>query len=259
MAAIPDLKLVNNLYRFYDDFIGFEDFTIEKSEHYDFITSRKYQWPGYVYNLEANHENCDQLIYELEKKILSKEIPPFLLVDPKRVPDNFEGRINQIEIKKIDFWPIIFIDLKKTNLQLNYINDFYVLKIDTEKQLQEWYDIVIPVLFPKKSIPLNFFRKQMKNNKYSFYLGYYKNSPVTTTMVFTDDNIAGFYMVATVNDFRKHGFGTEIVITTILDAKVVGGSFITAQSSRMAFPVYKKMDFNDINTLDVYWMLGKNY
>ncbi len=126
MTAIPELKLVNNLYRFYDDFIGFEDFTIKKSEQFDFIASRKYQWPGYVYNLEANSDNCDQLIDELEKKILSKEIPPFLIVDPTRVPDNFEEKMDQIRIRKIDFWPIIFMDLKKSKSSIAKLSDFIV-------------------------------------------------------------------------------------------------------------------------------------
>jgi hypothetical protein len=259
MASLPKLKLENNLYRFYDDFIGFEDFIVKKDENYNFISSGKYQWPGYVYNIKANHENCDQLIHELEKKILSKEIPPFLLVDPKRVHDNFEEKINQIEIKKIDFWPIIFMDLKTENLQLHNISDYVVLKANNEKQFQEWYDIVIAVLFPKKSIPYGFFQNRMNDNRYSFYVGYYKNLPVATAMVFTDNKVAGFYMVATNNEFRKRGFGKGIVMRTICDTKESGCSHITAQSSRMAFPVYQQIGFQHINTLDVYWMLGKGY
>jgi len=259
MTVKPNLYLENNLYSFYDDFVGFEDFTIKKSEQYTFIASRKYQWPGYVYNLEANPDNCDQLIEELEKKILSKEIPPFLIVDPTKVPATFEENVNQLDIKKIDFWPIIFMDLKTENLQFSNMSDYVVLKANNEKQFQEWYDIVIAVLFPKKSIPYGFFHNRMNDNRYSFYVGYFKNLPVTTAMVFTDNNVAGFYMIATKNDFRKRGFGTGIIIRTILDAKESGSSYMTAQSSRMAFPVYQQIGFQHVNTLDVYWMLGNDY
>jgi len=175
------------------------------------------------------------------------------------VPATFEEKVNQLDIKKIDFWPIILLDLKTVNLQLLNISEYIVLKVNNEKQFQEWYDIVIAVLFPKKSMPYGFFQNRMNDNRYSLYVGYYKNLPVTTAMVFTDNNVAGFYMVATKNDFRKQGFGTGIVIRTILDAKESGSSYMTAQSSRMAFPVYQQIGFQHVNTLDVYWMLGKGY
>jgi hypothetical protein len=261
MKSIPNLYLENNLYRFYEDFIGFEDFTIKKSEQFDYIASRKYQWPGYVYNLEANHENCDQLINELGKKILTKEIPPFLIVDPTRVPDDFENKMNRIGVRKIDFWPIIFMDFKKSNLQLKNYPDFTIYEVHDEKQLITWYKIVMSVLFPSKSVSFEFFHKRLNDERYIFQLGYYDSIPATSCMVFMDmeNKIAGTYMGATVNEFRKRGLGAEFHTRALLDAEKAGCLFATGQSSRMGFSLWQQIGFTNPNTLDIYWMIGEKY
>lgn len=259
MTTLPDLNLENNLYQFYENFIGFEDFMVNKCNHYDFISSKKYQWPGFVYNLEANHENCDQLINELEKKILSKEIPPFLLVDPKRIPDDFENKISQIGISKIDYWPIIFYDLKKKKLQLKNISDFNIIEIRDVEQLRLWYNIVVSVLFPGKSVSFDFFHQHLNDPGYLFHLGYVGKTPVSSFMVFMNNRIAGTFMGATVNEFRKRGYGSEIMIRALLDAEKAGCLYATGQSSRMGFPVWQQVGFSSANNIDIYWMIGEKY
>ncbi len=146
-----------------------------------------------------------------------------MLIQPS-VPDNFENKLDQIGIRKIDFWPIIFMDFKKCNLKLNNYPDLTIHNVHDEKELISWYDIVMSVLFPNKSVPFEFFRQRLNDERYIFQLGYSGSIPATSCMVFMDlDNkIAGTYMGATINEFRKRGFGAEFHTRALLDAEKAG-------------------------------------
>jgi hypothetical protein len=261
METPVKLHLEDNLYQLYNDFIGFEDFICKKCSQYDFIYSQKFQWPRYIYNLEANEVNCVQLVNELEKKITRKEIPPFLLVDPTRVPVDFENQVNNVGIRKIDYWPIIFLEYEKCNLQLKNISNFTIVDIHDEKHLKLWYEIVTKVLFKNKSLSFDYFLQRLTDARYIFQIGYFENQPVTSCMVFMDmeKKIAGTYMGATLMEFRNRGLGFEFHTKALMDAEKAGCLYATGQSSKMGFPVWQKIGFTNPNTIDVYWMLGEQF
>lgn len=251
-------SLADNLYSFYEDFNGFADFTGIKSAGYDYIFSDKYQWPGYIYNIRTRHEACKKLINELATKISEKVLPPFILTNQQEVPEDFEEQMSQAGIKKIDYWPIIYIDLEKILISQRELPDYKIIRIKDEHELRLWFDIVNPILFPHKSIPLEYFLNKLMDKKFTFYLGFYKDMPVNTCMVFTHRNIAGAYMGATIKEFRQKGFGSEIVTAGISDAVNAGCSYITAQSGRLEYHVWEKLGFSVAGILDIYWKLD-NY
>jgi ribosomal protein S18 acetylase RimI-like enzyme len=255
MDEVPDLYLENNLFRFYEDFIGFEDYVCDKSYQYDYIFSEKYQWPGYVYNIRPQQETSNLLIEELDRRISCKELPPFLLVDQKQAPQGFDELLDKKEIKKIGYWPVIYFNLKSNLPYLQSPRDFTLVEVRDENQLKLWFNIVAAILFPRKTIPYNFFKARINNNRYIFYLGYYKEIPVTTCMLFLDNSIAGAYMGATIKDYRNMGFGSEIVARSLLDASKAGCDCATAQSNRSEFHVWENMGFSTTNVLDIYWKL----
>lgn len=257
MIEIDSLFLEKNLFKFYEDFNGFKDFKLVTNDSYNSISSSEFQWPGFVYNIVFDNKNSNKIYDELYKKINQGELPPFLLVNSSKVPEDFEEKMYERDTRKIDSWPIIYIDLTQFENQFQPICNFVISKINDKDKLEEWYRIVASVLFTSKTFSFDFFIKQLNNKKYSFYLGYFNNIPVSTALLINDEFVTGFYMIATNPNYRKRGFGTEMVKKLIIDSKNIGKKIITAQSSRMAFPLYQQIGFLNKNSIDVYWMFGK--
>ena len=62
------------------------------------------------------------------------------------------------------------------------------------------------------------FNSLFRNSAFKFFLGYYKDQPVTTSMRFLSAETAGFYFITTLPEYRNKGFGYENTMVLINDS-----------------------------------------
>ncbi len=88
-----------------------------------------------------------------------------------------------------------------------------------------------------------------------FYLAWWKDQPVATSMVYFAEGVAGIYFVSTLPDARNHGIGFAITQKPLQVATEMGYRVATLQASRMGYPVYIRMGFKEYSKIGSYiWM-----
>ncbi len=243
-----------NLYNLYSELSDNQNIISTIHDGYSVINSAEYEWPQYVFNIYR--DQSINKIEEIVEKIEIDEIPPFIITKDEDWSFNIQEFLESKGFRKIDAWPIMnFTEFDK--IENRAIEGFETHFIETTEELKLWFDIVKTVLFPKKRICFNAFSKKLNHENYSFIIGYYKNEPVATGLMFTKENISGIYMIATSEKHRKKGIGSYITSELLKKSKILGANSATLQSSRIALSSYLKIGFKSIDTLYVYWMLNK--
>ncbi len=87
---------------------------------------------------------------------------------------------------------------------------------------------------------------------YELYLGYADDEPVATSGLVLNNGVAGVYMVSTVPDQRRHGYGEQVTRQAMLRGREAGALFASLQSSAMGFSVYRRMGFRQVGAYRTY-------
>jgi GNAT superfamily N-acetyltransferase len=76
--------------------------------------------------------------------------------------------------------------------------------------------------------------------------------PVATSQLCLSAGVAGMYNVTTLPAARGRGIGSVMVMAPLLSARRHGYRVGILQSSKMGYPVYQKLGFQDFGGLSVY-------
>lgn len=89
------------------------------------------------------------------------------------------------------------------------------------------------------------------------YVAFLGDEPVATSTLFLADGVAGVYDVATARAVRGRGIGSQITRAPLLEARALGLTTGVLQSSAMGVPVYERLGFQRVSTLDYFeWKAG---
>jgi ribosomal protein S18 acetylase RimI-like enzyme len=89
-----------------------------------------------------------------------------------------------------------------------------------------------------------------------FFLVYYNEQPVATSLLFLHDNAAGIYFVSTLPEFRQKGIGLAVTRATMQAARHAGVQYATLQSSPDGLHVYRQAGFQEYCRVDVYGLVS---
>jgi len=87
---------------------------------------------------------------------------------------------------------------------------------------------------------------------HKFFLAFWKEKPVATSLLFLHENACGIYFVATLAEYRKKGIGRGLTLATMHFARQAGAQFATLQSSPDGLRVYQHAGFQEYCRVDVY-------
>lgn len=113
---------------------------------------------------------------------------------------------------------------------------------------------------PDSSLPalVEWFTKDIElKQPVRFYLGSLNGKPVSTSMVFFAEGVAGLYFVATLPEARNRGIGFAITQKPLKVAREMGYRVGTLQASKMGEPVYRHMGFKEYCRISTYMWRSK--
>lgn len=84
------------------------------------------------------------------------------------------------------------------------------------------------------------------------FLAYDDNIPVTTSLLFINQNTAGIYYVSTIASHRRRGYCSALIQETLREALALGISNIVLQATPQGVSVYQKAGFIEIAKADIY-------
>jgi predicted acetyltransferase len=81
------------------------------------------------------------------------------------------------------------------------------------------------------------------------YLATIDGTPVGTTIVAFGGGVAGIYAVAVLKGARRRGVGSALTLTALRDARERGYRIATLRASRMGYPMYRRLGFEQHCTI----------
>lgn len=90
-----------------------------------------------------------------------------------------------------------------------------------------------------------------RGNEIGFYLGYFENKPVCTSLGIISNDVLGIYNISTIPGFRKRGFGRIMTLDLVRQGyEKANGSIL--QASAVGKPVYEKLGFSTLYEAKAY-------
>lgn len=120
--------------------------------------------------------------------------------------------------------------------------------VQTDNDLAIWHDTAAAGF----SMPLGVARLFTPTAITTFYTAFLDGEPVGTTALSYHDDVAGIYCVSTRPEFRGRGIGAAVTAGPLLQAYENGSLVGTLQASKMGYPVYKRLGFQDVCTITPY-------
>ena len=84
------------------------------------------------------------------------------------------------------------------------------------------------------------------------YLGALDGKPVATSMCFMAAGAAGLYTISTLAEHRGQGIGAAMTLAPLREARERGYRIGTLEASKMGFPVYQRLGFQQYITIEHY-------
>jgi hypothetical protein len=208
------------------------------------ITNTKTTWPNFIFDVK---DFTETQINNLINGIKNKEFADVVLTN------NYFAKNDSILInkgfKKVAVWNAMALNLSEYKQTTeNYKLDIKLVK--SEQEITDWINIV------KQELKINFSINEVQNliNEASInlFIGYYNNVAVSTALIYTNNNIVGHYMIATLKNYTKKGFGFEIMQYSLnySNAKIA-----VLASSLQGEKLYNKLNYTSLDVFNLYWLL----
>lgn len=186
-----------------------------------------------------------------------KKASPYIILPQNEINSLLENLLKKNGFRAIDKWVSMQISTHQSNAIKN--SDLNVVRVETESQLEQWVQIVSATLFNNHTINPEIFSFLLNESGVHLWLGVFQNQPVCTTLSFENENTIGLYMVSTLAEMQRLGFGQSIVQNAIDYAKSIGCEKLVLQSTRAGINLYKKKGFKEVENHIIYWKTGKEF
>jgi len=209
-------------------------------------------WPNFILSSDFENDKTDNSIQEIITRIKNDDIPSDWLVGPKSNPKNL---CNFLEIngftKKYSLAGMA-IDLTKLSKIIDIPQNVRIELVDNNDLLIKWTEIVSKGLFNCNIIEFSLFKNLLKNNCIKFYIAYYKEEAVATSMLEIYSDVAVINMVATLPTSRHMGIGTVMTLMPLLEAYNMGYYIGVLHASQAGESIYKKIGFEEYCKFNIY-------
>ena len=132
-----------------------------------------------------------------------------------------------------------------------------IKRVTTRETLEHWQETVVKGMGDDPII--GEFLKELflklghdLESPWQNFVGYFQGKPVCTSSLFTFQEAAGIYCVATLPEFRERGFGQAITLIPLRFAAYQGIKHTVLHASEMAVSMYQKLGFREYCRLNGY-------
>lgn len=92
--------------------------------------------------------------------------------------------------------------------------------------------------------------------EFDLFLGHAEGKPVATATLIRSGGVAGVYMVATLPEYRKRGFGEALTWRAVEAGAGDGCDIAALQASEMGQPIYERMGFKLVSPYRTFHLPG---
>jgi GNAT superfamily N-acetyltransferase len=214
---------------------------------YEMLSGIKHPFANMVFGM--NVPNTELRVKSVTMRLQELEAPGYWWVGPCTQPTSLVDILH--EHGWVESWlvPALCIDLAELPDNRGP-QGVEFLEVTTQADLAAWQEIFaagngMPVEVCRLFVPT-------LGGPVRLYTVLLDGKPVGTTGTFFHREVPGIYCVSTLPEYRGRGIGTAVTALPLMWARAQGFRMGTLQSSKMGYPVYKKLGFQDVCTLRAF-------
>ena len=217
--------------------------------------------PDHFMNLAV----CTQLPSQGADELIGNALAHFRSLHIKKVSWLAEEGVPADEMKKLllshgltsneSFGANMAVDLVSVPEDLPVPPGLEIVRVEDKETLQEWIHIAslgFGVAEEFEKVWYDFFVEAVFEQPFWTYLALLNGQPVGTSQLFLSAGVAGIYNVTCVPEARGQGIGAAITQAPLLDARAIGYRVGILQASKLGYPVYRRIGFQDFGKMSVY-------
>jgi GNAT superfamily N-acetyltransferase len=208
---------------------------------------------------------CTQLPSQGADELIGNVLAHFRSLHIKKVSWLAEESVPAEEIKQYllshgltsneSFGANMAVDMMSVPEDLPLPTGLEIVRVEDKETLQEWIHVAslgFGVAEEFEEVWYDFFVEAVFEQPFWTYLALLNGRPVGTSQLFLSAGVAGIYNVTCVPEARGQGIGAAITQAPLLDARAIGYRVGILQASKLGYPVYRRLGFQDFGKMSVY-------
>jgi len=169
-------------------------------------------------------------------------------------PRDLRARLLARGFREIEVGPMMTLELEKFEVKRDS-RTLDVRRVEGANSSADWASVVVPGFgFPLErcEVQAAWLRSLAGDDAARSFVGYAHETPVASAQTFFHDETAGVYWVATHPSERKKGYGTQVVLAALADAKERGAHVAVLHANEPAISLYKRIGFRECGYVKRY-------
>src|SRR5215831_1229089 len=207
-----------------------------------FVSGLPFELCNGVIRAQFAAENVEKSIDATLKLLSAQKVPMAWVISPSTRPTDLGRRLQAYGWIVDDEAPGMAVDLLTLDEQISVPTGLTIERVDDGEALKHWMrTMVIGSDIPESAFTLllEVYARHgfVRHTSVRYYLGWLKEEPVATSLLFLGGGVAGVYNVATLPHARGQGIGTAVTLAGLHEARTMGYRIGTLQSSPMGLNV----------------------
>lgn len=248
-----DKETTENLFDFYRGLADGQQVISSAIHGIDYVKTKDGGWPDYFLGGIVRTE--DELA-DISRKVDEGVCPAFWLREsiPQKNQDDI---LLSYRFRQINFWRGMHLQRDELFNALPPFPGIIIDRVSGDKELIDWISVVNNEIGDGRKIVYKVFRPVLDLPGYDFFKIQYRKKVVSTILLFRKNDVAGIYMVSTLQWMRNKGLGSWIIKEAIDYCIRKGFYKFVLHSTSAGYPVYKKLGFEENIRYGIYWKVGK--
>jgi GNAT superfamily N-acetyltransferase len=186
-----------------------------------------------------------------------RHVPMLWLIGPSTRPSDLGTHLIGFGLTHLADDPAMAIDLQTLPMDLHLPSGFTSEAVDDLGTLRTWCGFTDQAVVAEALFAWGHTLGFAPEREIVHFLGRLDGRPVATATLVLGGGVAGIYNVMTVPDAQRRGIGALMTVRPLELARARGYRLGILQSSKMGYPLYRRLGFEDYCRIGIYLWPGE--
>ena len=186
-----------------------------------------------------------------------RHVPMLWLIGPSTRPSDLSAHLIEFGLTHMADDSGMAIDLQALPMNLHVPTGFTSEVVDDLSTLRTWCEFTDQIVVADALFAWGQTLGFALEREIVHFLGRLDGRPVATATLVLGGGVAGIYNVMTVPDAQRRGIGALMTVRPLAVAQARGYRLGILQSSKMGYPLYRRLGFQDYCRIGIYLWPGE--
>ncbi|MBL4708951.1 MAG: GNAT family N-acetyltransferase [Flavobacteriales bacterium] len=224
--------------------------TIVRNDQLKSIICPHSSWPNMIYEIDTNPTKLENTIQAIQSRVSRNKLPPYCMFDSNLLDKEAFEQFSSV-VSENRYWDYMEYNLNESIL-LQDLPHFTVKQIQTNLEILDWVLTMENSIMKGRKLDPELFLDLNKHDDVEYYLGYENEIPVAGSMLFKKDDIAGVYMIGTLEKFQRKGYGSALTQYVLKRGFELNCKKAILQATNVGAKLYRKLGFTIEGRIELF-------